>query len=77
MPCKSVARPAKEERVVTRAVVVTSGGGRGAWVRNSGYVTIGGRSAVDRVVVEVDGDGEEEEKDAEEAVEVVEEVVED
>lgn len=75
--CKSVVRLVKEERVVMRVVVVMSGGGWGVWVRNLGYVMIGGWLVVDRVVVEVDGDGEEEEKDVEEVVEVVEEVVED
>lgn len=69
------ARPAKEERVVTRAVVATSGGGRTGWVRNSGYVTIGGRSAVERVVVDDGGDEDEELEDREELDEAAEDSV--
>ena len=51
--------------------VVTSGGGRAGWVRNSGYVTMGGRSVVDVSVVsdvrEVSEEGGEGIDEAEEA----------
>ena len=39
------------ERVVRIEVVVTSGGGRVGWVRNSGYVTMGGRSEGEESIV--------------------------
>lgn len=43
-PYTKVETPAKPYRAPTRRSVVTRGGGRSGLVRNSGYVTTGGRS---------------------------------
>lgn len=50
---RTVDRPAKAYKVLKMPFLVTSGGGRSGLTRNSGYVTMGGRSLAALSVVEL------------------------